>query len=570
MAQTAETQMGTIEIGARAGALSHHPPKALIGLGFFAALTLILTLPLALDLDHRFVSWLIDPPFTMWTMAWQAHAIQVDPAAFFDANIFYPERGALAFSSLNFAPMLAALPILQASSNPILAYNFVYLFAWWLIGFGTFVLARMVGLGVGPSLLAGALAEFSPFTFGQLGHLEILWVGWIPLFLVAAHSLLKRGKPIDFALALIFFLLQSLATWYFAIYLTLVATGLVLFTARRSGWLSWRRWGGVAAVVAFGWVLMLPLLVPYLRVEPGYAKVRTLDQAQYYSASLDSYFREPAYNQTWRALLGTGDQGESNLFPGIVFALLAVIGIPRVWSDNRAGMRGRLLILIGVASIVLTFGPTLQIDSQSIISLPENLLRSLPGYALTRVPARWAIFAVIAFAVCAGVGAQRISRGRPVILVALFVVALIENFSVPLPTSTLPTWEMLEPEYRWLAAQPSRVVAELPMRVNLESRDAQVGYVYRSIFHHQRLINGYADYIPDWYAEALSSSKQFPSPDTLALYRQLGVQLIVAHIDQIEPEAHAAILEMLDSETSPIRLAATFGDTMIFQLKQTP
>ncbi len=105
-----------------------------INAGVLAVLTLIFTLPLALDLGHRFLSWLIDPPFNMWTMAWEVHALLADPASMFNANIFFPVQAALAFSSLNFAPMLVAFPIFKFSGNPILAYNLVYLFAWWQIG----------------------------------------------------------------------------------------------------------------------------------------------------------------------------------------------------------------------------------------------------------------------------------------------------------------------------------------------------------------------------------------------------------------------------------------------------
>jgi len=148
----------------------------------------------------------------MWTMAWEAHAVEFDAGNFFNANIFYPEQGTLAYAPLNLAPMLLEYPILRASRNPILAYNFVYLFSWALIGFGAFLLARKMGIGFASSLVAGTLAEISPFSYSQIGHLEILWIGWIPLFFIAAHNLVQGGAKQDYFLAMIFFLLQSLTS----------------------------------------------------------------------------------------------------------------------------------------------------------------------------------------------------------------------------------------------------------------------------------------------------------------------------------------------------------------------
>ena len=184
-----------------------------------------MTFPVAFDLSHRFASGLTDPPFTMWTMAWEARQIENDPLNLYNANIFHPEQNTLAYSSLNLAPMLVEFPILRASGNPILAYNFVYLFAWWLTGYAVFLLAHNLRLSVAASIASGALVEFSSFSFSQIGHLEILWFGWMALFFLAASIFLKRGTRAVFFLALIFFLLASLATWYLAIYLSLAAVG---------------------------------------------------------------------------------------------------------------------------------------------------------------------------------------------------------------------------------------------------------------------------------------------------------------------------------------------------------
>ena len=42
-----------------------------------------------------------DGQLSIWNVAWVAHALAVDPLRVFDANIFYPHRGTLAYSENN-------------------------------------------------------------------------------------------------------------------------------------------------------------------------------------------------------------------------------------------------------------------------------------------------------------------------------------------------------------------------------------------------------------------------------------------------------------------------------------
>ena len=44
-----------------------------------------------------------DGRFSVWNIAWVAHALSTDPLDLFDANIFYPHRRTLAFSESNSA-----------------------------------------------------------------------------------------------------------------------------------------------------------------------------------------------------------------------------------------------------------------------------------------------------------------------------------------------------------------------------------------------------------------------------------------------------------------------------------
>ncbi|HVF58532.1 MAG TPA: hypothetical protein VNJ70_01775 [Thermoanaerobaculia bacterium] len=68
-----------------------------------------------------------DPLFNLYVLKWGAHQAREGFPAFWDANIYFPVRGALALSDHLLGPAL----LTAAFPNPIVAYN--------LLLFGSFV-----------------------------------------------------------------------------------------------------------------------------------------------------------------------------------------------------------------------------------------------------------------------------------------------------------------------------------------------------------------------------------------------------------------------------------------------
>jgi len=106
----------------------------------FALLTLVMTFPLAVHpgsvgrIDNG------DGRFSIWNVAWVARTLVVDPRHVFDANIFYPHRGTLAYSESNLGAGALAIPVYWATRNPYAAHNFVFLLSFVLSAVGTYYL----------------------------------------------------------------------------------------------------------------------------------------------------------------------------------------------------------------------------------------------------------------------------------------------------------------------------------------------------------------------------------------------------------------------------------------------
>ena len=83
-------------------------------------LTALMTYPLAFNLGiARADRQRATASFPIWNVAWVARTLVVDPLHVFDANIFYPHRGTLAYSETNLGAGALAVPGLLAHAQSV-------------------------------------------------------------------------------------------------------------------------------------------------------------------------------------------------------------------------------------------------------------------------------------------------------------------------------------------------------------------------------------------------------------------------------------------------------------------
>src|SRR5712671_393717 len=105
-------------------------------------LTTVFTYPIAFKLGHVGRVDNGDGQLSIWNVAWVARTLVVDPLHVFDANIFYPHRGTLAYSENNLGAGAMAVPVYWVTRNPYAAHNFSMLLALVLTVTGTYYLVR--------------------------------------------------------------------------------------------------------------------------------------------------------------------------------------------------------------------------------------------------------------------------------------------------------------------------------------------------------------------------------------------------------------------------------------------
>lgn len=503
-------------------------------------LSVVITFPIVRDPTHRLIS-AGDPVFQAWTIAWDIHAVQTAPRQIFDANIFYPYHNTLAYSDYLFGQAILVAPIFLVTHNPVLADNLATWLAFVLSGCAMALLVRAVSGSWLGGLVAGVAYMVAPARLAQIEHLHLLSAEWLPLAALTTWKAVRTGSG-RWALGLgVVVLLQGLFGVYYLLFLPvlLVIVWAIGFLAEH----SWRAvrgtlWAGVACSLSL--VLLIPMLLPYWRVHQELGAERSIDEVVYWHARWTDYLAVPPENWLYGSVLAPlyHRHIERDLFPGVTVLFFALLGL---FFASRAGWFRWAMLALLVVAVTLSFGPIGLINGK-LVTLPYMLLYNhLPGFRAVRVPARFALLALVGLAALAGFGMATVNtwlgprlRWLRVGVACLAVVALTAEGLRSLPvTPPLPvTWQELQrPDYAWLAAHPVPAI-ELPMA---DPAAPAPWPNFWSTFHWAPLVNGYSGITPPAYAPLYEQMRAFPSAETLHLLRGIGVQAVVYHADQSQP-----------------------------------
>ena len=504
----------------------------------FVALAVAATWPLVTDIGHLSRNDNGDAVLNEWIIAWVAHQAPRHPLDLFQANIFHPEAGTLAYSEALLVQSAIAAPFLWLGASPVLASNLVVLSGFALTGW---VMCLVVGRWTrdwSAGIAAGIVIAFNAHTESRIPHLQALHAEFLPLILVALDRLLQAPR-IRHSLSLAgAFVLQALCSYYL---LVMVSLGLVAATlARPATW--WGRRGlavakALAVAAGLAVLLLLPYLWPYWSLSRAGLNRGLVDLV---CATPRNYLTAVSHVDYW---LLEAFYGNDALFPGFVALGLAVVALARgAWKDDRV----RMCLAFGACGVVLSFGS----------SVPGFgwLWSAFPPLHGIRAIVRFGYLGLVTVAVLGGFGVaairQWVRRPSWALVCGLCLPALVfaESLAAPIEYTYA---ERILPIYHRLDGVPGAVVADLPLAPHARIfQNAPAMLDSTTSFY--RLINGYSGFIPASYYEVSDAVETFPAPDALAALRRRGVTHLFVHTDQFAP----GLSERLDREPSLQRLAA--------------
>jgi len=499
----------------------------LAALGIAAALAALLHEQLR-HLDS--VPDLGDPLFSIWRVAWVAHQIVADPWHLFDANIFYPEHLTLTLSDPVLLPAMSVSPLLALGVHPTVVYNLLLMSGFWLSGVATYLLVeRLTGSARG-AFIAGLSYACAGFRFDHYSHLELQMTQWLPLALLALHLFVTTKRwPYAFGLALAG-VAQLYSSMYYAVFLVVYAAAIAvgLLLSQRTSLRSLLRPSAIAAVLAA--LLAVPLVRAFNAAEPMKG-ARGLYEVEFYSASPSDFLRANRYSALWADRLPP-PKPERTLFPGLAPAAIAAVALAPPLGTLR---------LVYLAALVVSVDGTLGLHG---VAYPYYYALLSPFRGL-RSPARFGAFVALSLSILAAFGVRRIlgrttsRRYQHAVFAGLVALVTIDAWPA---LSLTPVWNEPPPVYDALRHVPNAVLVEAPLP---QGEIGNAPFMYFSVWHRARLVNGYSGFIPKSYKDFSAAMLGFPDAGSIQALRRRGathvsVNCAVGDWDRCEAAAQAA------------------------------
>lgn len=523
------------------------------------ALAILLTYPLAFRIDRLGRVNTDDGRLSIWNVAWVAHILTTQPRNLYHANIFYPHPYALAYSEANIGAGVLGIPAWLATRNAYTTHNTVVLATFVLSFAGMYYLARHLSGHRLASAVAGILFAFCPFIYARTAHIQLMFIGWLPVALLAFHRLVDRatlGRSVALGLAL---WATALSCAYYGIFAALmVGVGTAVFGVSRALWRSRDHVIGIllAAVVSIG--LTLPFFLPYLYIRrQGFG--RDLDEARHYSANLGAWFASPTWAHRWwlEWLPGFSEV----LFPGLLAIALGLPGIV-IFMRRRRDV-AVFYLLIGLVALWASLGPA--------AGLYTVLYNTLPIFAFLRAPARLGILVTLVLVVFAAVAiAHLLSRApRPAVIAGVLGLAAVAELS-SMPLTQFRTVEPVSVVYRTLAHLPHGAVVELPYWSRRSDYPRHAYYMLNSTAHWQPLVNGYSDHIPDDFRKNAEHIETFPSRSAFFALARAGARYVVVHLDLFHHRQRERVKTRLELYSEFLRPIARDEHRLLFEIVAFP
>ena len=372
-----------------------------------------------------------DPPHHLYILNWLLdHALSRDR---FEGKMFHPARNAVLRSDLSMGTVVLMAPLAPVVDEPLVRFNLATWLSLAFSGWAFCLLARSWTQSTLAGVFAGLTAVMGSHQSLHYDHLNLLSVGWLPIFLLALERLLASGSPRLAALASISFALVASSSGYYGVAASVIA---VIFFARRAS-MSGLKWGAVAAVVAA--LLLAPYLIAYADLHAAESLVRTSRELAKGSWTLSDTGSKTLLHRLWNTATG------EPLFPG-----LAVLGL----SVFALGRGARLERTIGVSVLVLFWLG---------LGEPGGLYRfigAVPPFSSMRHPETLTAVGLMLLSVLAAFGLSHVEKSRRAYAWAFLALGAAET--VAPPNNFFEVAPGVPPVYEAFLKLPAGPVLEVP------------------------------------------------------------------------------------------------------------
>lgn len=423
-------------------------PTLVSAFAAYAALAVVMTFPLVLNLSSRLPKDLGDPLLVASILWWNAEIMPLTQE-WWNGFGFFPATGMMAFSDHFLGASLIASPLQWLGCSPITAYNMTFLASFPLCAIAAHALALTLTRRHDAALVCGLAYGFNPYRVAHIEHLELLLAFGMPAALAALHLYAGTRRVkwlVAFTAALT---LQVLSASYYAVFFT-VLLGL---------WTLWfmrpQAWRAVIAMVAAAGVAALavsPIIVGYHQIHDRYNLTRDFfSEVVEYSADLSSFVTASPLSALW-GWTATLNGGERQLLPGLTITVLAIAGVILLRRSHATG-RDRLAMASAVCWVIAAGLAAVAVSAR--LTGPWNLdwgWLTVSGTAPHKTLSLAAALSIVAIALSPTLRAE--FRVRSALAFYLVAAAILFLCSLGPRPALLGEQILYEPPYAWLMRLP--------------------------------------------------------------------------------------------------------------------
>ncbi|MEQ9408342.1 MAG: hypothetical protein RIK87_11475 [Fuerstiella sp.] len=508
------------------------------------------------------------PLFNAWTIWWNADCMRRGFSGYWDAPIFFPEQGTLAYSEPQPATTMVA-PVVWLTGSPAAAYNVYLLLSLFLNGFFTYVILRRHGARRPMATIGGAMMLWLPISLRQLEVVQLvpvwpmLWT-WDAMRRHGTGPSRRTAAELAAAYAVCFY-----TSIHHTLFLSVVlaGTGWILFrTVRQS--LFWKT---SAACVLLAAIPVGAVLVPMQQTLSEQSFERSRKLVTDLSAIPQDLFLTPSD----ALFFGTSNPG-FGMSPGWLKMVLAGLGCLLGLCRRRHRRWVLFLLLTAVVSGLLALGPNLKIGP---IQPWWTLADWCPGMSQVRNVFRFAYLTQMAVLLLSVTALSqlwvrlRASCKRPRIASGIVtVLGLLALAETPPPTLLLAGVPDLERHSHWTTFVRQQTpagmgIACLPFAPGTKASDfaETTRWMYYGTLHKVPLVNGYSGFFPATYMELRADiTEQGLTDDILTRFSELQTHFLVVRRAY---ELPAALME----KKAGVRLELVFSDEVgidVYELRR--
>ena len=414
------------------------------------------------------------------------------------------------------------------------AHNFIVVFSFIVGGLTAFLLAYYFTKSYWGSIIAGFIFTFSNYHFAHAqGHLELVSLEWIPLFVLFWYMLITKPRIILAIASAIVLFAVLLCDYYYFLYCVLIACLIVgWYGIQKKDIFFFFRKGHLIPVTAFfvGFLVTAgPLVASFLLLNMRDPLVGA-HLPEVYSLDLLAPFIPGGHwrfahltHSYWSNLPGNIHESSVHIGLAVLYVLIFT------WFKRRRfpaqGLRLWYFILIFFT--VMGLGPVLHIWGWEIpfIRLPYALFEKVfPPLRLSGVPVRMMVMTMLSAAVISAMGFKvlfRKSAGKQLLAGLLLIILFIEYLPRPIPAS-----KVVIPRY-------VNFLKDLPDSKGIVDTTARSGLaLYYQTIHEKPMAFGYLSRIPksvnikDQKLRQVIRDKQY-----ILLYRDYNIRYLVTDAD---------------------------------------